>query len=249
VVQDIEIPLNETGSASITAVAFIVDSYDSCSPVSLSIDRTDFDCADLGDYTITITATDSNGNTTTETAILTLTGEDNDGDLIADSCDNDKDNDGTPDAEDAFPLDDTEDTDTDGDGIGNNSDTDDDNDGDSDAEELANNTDPLDDTSFFVPEEVVTPVPTTLIPAQAFTPNGDGVNDYWIVPGIENYPNALVKVYNRWGHEVFATKGYNNNWNASYKSNSDRLPSGSYMYVIDLANGSAPIQGWLFINY
>ena len=249
VVQDIEMPLNETGSASITAEAFIVDSDDSCSAVSISIDRTDFDCADLGDNTITITATDSNGNTTTETAILTLTGEDTDGDSIADSCDNDKDNDGTPDAEDAFPLDATEDTDTDGDGIGNNSDTDDDNDGDSDVEELANNTDPLDDTSFFVPGEEETPVTPTLVPAQAFTPNGDGINDFWVIPGIENYPNALVKVFNRLGHEVFASKGYNNDWNATYKSRSNSLPSGSYMFVIDLANGMAPIQGWLFINY
>jgi gliding motility-associated-like protein len=284
VVQDVARQLNGTGSASVTAEEFVVESDDSCSNASISIDRTDFDCADLGDYTITITATDANGNTTTETATLTLTGEDTDGDLIADSCDNDKDNDGTPDEEDAFPLDgtedtdtdgdgignnsdtdddndgtpdeedafpsdDTEDTDTDGDGIGNNSDTDDDNDGDSDEDELANNTDPLDDKSFFVPEEVDAPVISTLVPAQAFTPNGDGINDSWIVPGIENYPNALVKVYNRWGHEVFATKGYNNDWNASYKSNSDSLPSGSYMYVIDLANGMAPIQGWLFINY
>ena len=249
VVKDIEMPLNETGSAIITAEAFIIDSDDSCSAVSLSIDRTDFDCADLGNYTITIMATDSNGNTTTETAILTLTGEDTDGDSIADSCDNDKDNDGTPDDGDAFPLDATEDTDTDGDGIGNNLDTDDDNDGDSDVDELANNTDPLDDSSFFVPGEEETPVTPTLVPAQAFTPNGDGINDYWIIPGIENYPNALVKVYNRWGHEVFATKGYNNDWSAAYRSNSDRLPSGSYMYVIDLSNGSAPIQGWLFINY
>src|SRR5690606_36611976 len=142
VVRDIEMPLNGTGSASITAEAFIVDSYDSCSAASISIDRTDFDCADLGDYTITITARDSNGNTTTETAILTLTGEDTDGDRIADSCDNDADNDGTPDAEDAFPLDETEDTDTDGDGIGNNSDTDDDNDGTPDAEDAF----PLDET-------------------------------------------------------------------------------------------------------
>jgi gliding motility-associated-like protein len=249
VIQDVAKQLNETGSASVTAEEFIVEGYDSCSDASISIDPTDFDCADLGDYTITITATDASGNTTTETAILTLTGEDTDGDLIANSCDTDDDNDGTLDEEDAFPLDGTEDTDTDGDGIGNNSDTDDDNDGDSDEEELANNTDPLDDTSFFVPGGEETPVTPILVPAQAFTPNGDGINDNWIIPGVENYSNALIKVYNRWGHEVFASKGYRNDWNATYKSNSNKLPAGSYMYTIDLANGTAPIQGWLFINY
>ena len=318
-VQDVAIQLNETGLASITAEAFIVDSYDSCGIASISIDRTDFECADLGDYTIMIAATDINGNVKMETAILTLIGEDTDGDSIADSCDTDNDNDGTPDDEDAFPLDETEDTDTDGDGIGNNSDTDDDNDGtpddedafpldetedtdtdgdgignnsdtdddndstpddedafpldetedtdtdgdgignnsdtdddndgDSDEYELANNTDPLDDTSFFVPEEEDTPVTPTLVPAQAFTPNGDGNNDAWVIPGIENYPNNVVKVYNRWGHEVFATRSYKNDWEGFYKDRSEKLPAGSYLYVIDLGNGSAPLQGWIFINY
>jgi len=246
VVQDIEMSLSGTGQASITADAFIVEAYDSCSFSNTSIDRTDFDCAELGDYTITITVSDANGNSETATAILTLTGVDTDGDLMADSCDTDDDNDGTLDVEDTFPLDATEDMDTDGDGIGNNSDTDDDNDGYSDEDELANNTDPLDDTSFFVPGEEVTPA---LIPAEAFTPNGDGINDYWIIPNIENYPGAIVKVYNRWGHEILAVKGYNNDWNGSYKSNREKLPPGSYMYVIDLADGSAPLHGWIFINY
>ncbi|MHA7830196.1 MAG: T9SS type B sorting domain-containing protein [Flagellimonas sp.] len=248
-IQDVTMQLNETGLASITVEDFIVDSYDSCGIASFSMDRTDFNCADLGGHTITITATDPNGNTATETAILTLTGEDTDGDSIADSCDTDNDNDGTPDDEDAFPLDETEDTDTDGDGIGNNSDTDDDNDGDSDEDELANNTDPLDDTSFFVPGEEDTPVAPTLIPAQAFTPNGDGNNDAWIIPGIDNYPNNVVKVFNRWGHEVLTTRSYKNDWEGFYKGRSEKLPAGSYLYVIDLGDGSAPLQGWIFINY
>lgn len=56
---------------------------------------------------------------------------DNDG--IGDVCDTDDDGDGIPDTEDAFPMDDSEDTDTDGDGTGNNTDLDDDNDGVSDS--------------------------------------------------------------------------------------------------------------------
>jgi len=197
VVKDLTINLDETGLISIAAEEFIDESYDNCSISSLVMDRTNFDCANIGQYTLTLTATDSSGNTTIETAQLTLTGTDTDGDSIADSCDTDDDDDGIPDAEDYFPI----------------------------------NAKP------------------TLIPAQAFTPNGDGINDYWIIPGIENYANALIKVYNRWGHEVFASKGYKNDWNATYRSNSNKLPSGSYMYTIDLGNGTAPIQGWLFINY
>ena len=54
---------------------------------------------------------------------------DTDNDGLGNATDLDDDNDGTPDAQDAFPLDETETLDTDSDGIGNNADTDDDNDG------------------------------------------------------------------------------------------------------------------------
>ncbi|MFC0878903.1 Ig-like domain-containing protein, partial [Saccharicrinis sp. FJH2] len=69
---------------------------------------------------------------------------DNDGDKVSDLNDDDDDNDGVIDSEDKFPMDATETVDTDNDGIGNNADTDDDGDGYSDADEIANDTDPLD---------------------------------------------------------------------------------------------------------
>jgi len=103
-----------------------------------------------------------------------------------------------------------------------------------------------------VEEEVEVPPTNTqpsLIPAEAFTPNGDGINDSWTIPGIENYPNNAVKVFNRSGNKVFETKGYQNNWVGFYKDNREKLPSGSYLYVIDFGNGTAPLQGWIFINY
>ena len=181
---------------------------------------------------------------------------DTDGDGTGDNADDDDDNDGTPDDEDAFPFDATEDTDTDGDGIGDNTDTDDDGDGYTDDEEEDQGADPKDDTS--VPEDVDdidddtsddTEATPALVPAQAFTPNGDGNNDTWIVPGINDYPNNVVRVYNRWGHEVFATQFYRNDWGGFYKDNRELLPAGSYLYVIDLGNGQPPLQGWIFINY
>ncbi len=181
---------------------------------------------------------------------------DSDGDGTGDNADEDDDGDGTSDNEDAFPLDETEDTDTDGDGTGDNADNDDDGDGYTDEEEEDQGTDPKDNTS--IPEDVDdidddraddTMAKPTLVPAQAFTPNGDGNNDTWIVPGIDNYPNNVVHVYNRWGHEVFAAQSYRNDWGGFYKNNRELLPSGSYLYVIDLGNGQPPLQGWIFINY
>ncbi len=74
---------------------------------------------------------------------------DTDGDGLCDNgVDDDDDNDGTPDALDAFPFDPTEDTDTDNDGIGNNADTDDDNDTFTDVDEGICGSDPLDALSL-----------------------------------------------------------------------------------------------------
>ena len=148
-------------------------------------------------------------------------------DGIPDNTDTDDDNDAVLDTDDAFPLDETEDTDTDEDGTGNNADTDDDNDGSTDEEELANGTDPLDATSFFdTEEEEVVPATPSLVPAQAFTPNGDGNNDTWMIPGIDYYPNNTVKVFNRWGHAVFEVQSYANDWEGFYKQRNEKLPSG-----------------------
>ncbi|MFB6317397.1 T9SS type A sorting domain-containing protein [Saccharicrinis sp. FJH54] len=69
---------------------------------------------------------------------------DNDGDKVSDLNDTDDDNDGVVDTEDKFPMDASESVDTDNDGVGNNADPDDDGDGYGDADEVANNTDPLD---------------------------------------------------------------------------------------------------------
>ncbi|MFD2101339.1 gliding motility-associated C-terminal domain-containing protein [Flagellimonas iocasae] len=201
-----------------------------------------------------------------------ITDIDNDGDGLGDNVDTDDDNDGIPDSEDAFPNDANEDTDTDGDGIGNNADTDDDGDGYSDEVEIEQGTDPTDASSTpldtdgdGIPDSMDDDddndgvsdgddaFPTSdepkLVPAQAFTPNGDGNNDAWVIPGIDNYPNNRVSVYNRWGHEVFAVQSYRNDWEGFYKNRSEKLPAGSYLYIIDLGDGSAPLQGWIFINY
>src|SRR5690606_5579625 len=182
-------------------------------------------------------------------------------------ADEDDDNDGILDEADAFPKDPTEDTDTDGDGIGDQADEDDDNDGildeadafpkdsaevsDADGDGIVDQADDDDDNDGILDGDDAFPTSDepSLVPAQAFTPNGDGNNDAWIIPGIDNYPNNKVSVYNRWGHEVFATRSYKNDWEGFYKRRNEKLPAASYLYIINLGNGSAPLQGWIFINY
>ncbi len=85
--------------------------------------------------------------------------------------------------------------------------------------------------------------------SQAFTPNGDGVNDTWTIYNIENYPNSIVRVFNNWGKEVFSAKNYQNDWSGNYKGFSSKLPDGgSYFYQIDLeGDGKIDMDGWLFL--
>ena len=86
-----------------------------------------------------------------------------------------------------------------------------------------------------------------------FSPNGDGVNDTFVINCIENYPNNILEVYNRWGNIVYKARGYLNDWDGTSNgraviNQSDKLPVGTYYYVLDLGDGSENRAGWLFIN-
>jgi gliding motility-associated-like protein len=84
-----------------------------------------------------------------------------------------------------------------------------------------------------------------LVPASVLTPNNDGKNDYWKILFIEMHPQAEVFVYSRSGQLVFNTTGYNSNWNGTV--NGKALPTGSYLYIIDLKDGSEPMRGYIDI--
>ena len=67
-----------------------------------------------------------------------------------------------------------------------------------------------------------------------FTPNKDDYNDTWIIGNIDLYPNATVKVFNKWGNEMYSTSGNYIPWDG--KHNGNDLPSDVYYYVIVLGN-------------
>uniref|UniRef100_UPI002632CB7E DUF7507 domain-containing protein n=1 Tax=uncultured Psychroserpens sp. TaxID=255436 RepID=UPI002632CB7E len=86
-----------------------------------------------------------------------------------------------------------------------------------------------------------------------FSPNGDGVNDFFNIDCIETFPNNRLEIYNRWGNIVYETNGYRNDWDGTSNgravlSQGDKLPVGTYYYVIDLGDGSEPRVGWLYLN-
>lgn len=82
-----------------------------------------------------------------------------------------------------------------------------------------------------------------LDPPSGFTPNGDGINDTWLVPGIMEFNNVEVKIFNRWGEMVYEVKGRYQPWEGKNKKGK-LLPIGTYYYIIDLHDGKTkPVSG------
>jgi gliding motility-associated-like protein len=77
----------------------------------------------------------------------------------------------------------------------------------------------------------ITVLKKILIP-NTFTPNNDGLNDTWVIPYLQEYTNASVIIYNRYGQEVFKSIGYATPWDGKQKGID--LPIGTYYYTIQL---------------
>lgn len=82
-------------------------------------------------------------------------------------------------------------------------------------------------------------------PPNAFTPNGDGINDKWVITNLSEYPGCIVEVFNRYGQRVFRSEGYGTAWDGT--SNGKVLPLATYYYVIRLKNGFEPLTGYVTI--
>jgi gliding motility-associated-like protein/uncharacterized repeat protein (TIGR01451 family) len=80
-----------------------------------------------------------------------------------------------------------------------------------------------------------------------FSPNGDGINDFLVINCITNpeYTNNSLEIYDRYGNQVFAARGYDNTWDGT-RNNND-LPKGTYFYILDLGDGSEIKKGWIQI--
>lgn len=85
----------------------------------------------------------------------------------------------------------------------------------------------------------------TVSPPNAFTPNGDGINDNWEIKHLDLYTNCTVEVLNRYGQKVYYSNGYPAPWNG--KLNGTNLPVGTYYYIIKLGNSTKPVTGYLAI--
>ncbi len=79
----------------------------------------------------------------------------------------------------------------------------------------------------------VTVTVTNLKIPKGFSPNGDGVNDFFEIKGIEYYPKSDFIVFNRWGIEVYHKQGYDNTWDGK-TMNKVLLPEDTYFYILKL---------------
>jgi gliding motility-associated-like protein len=76
----------------------------------------------------------------------------------------------------------------------------------------------------------------------AFTPNGDGDHDVWVISNMNLYNSVKVSVYNRWGNKVYENADYQNDWSGT-STDGKNLPGGVYYYIIDFSNGSKVEEG------
>jgi len=106
------------------------------------------------------------------------------------------------------------------------------------------------------------PASSSVTVPNAFSPNGDGINDYFKITGIENYPDARLLVYTASNRKVYEKDHYGNIdfwgseiealWDGSnnIKGTRIQLPNGTYIYILDLANGNQKLikLGTVFIK-
>lgn len=91
----------------------------------------------------------------------------------------------------------------------------------------------------------------------AFSPNNDGINDYFEILGIDLYEGNSLEIFNRWGNRVYRADNYGIStsplfWdgksNTGFTLGDDDLPTGTYFYVLNLGNGEKRIVGSVYLD-
>jgi gliding motility-associated-like protein/uncharacterized repeat protein (TIGR01451 family) len=94
--------------------------------------------------------------------------------------------------------------------------------------------------------------PKLFIP-NMFSPNADGINDLFVIRGLQKYPNNSLIIINRWGNKVFEAAPYNNDWDGTTQFGltigGNELPIGTYYYILYLeGTDSAPEKGFIYLS-
>jgi len=88
-------------------------------------------------------------------------------------------------------------------------------------------------------DSVVVEVLPDIVFISGFSPNGDGINDGWQIENLEDFPDVVVEIYNRWGQLLFTSEpGYKDPWEGTFNGNP--VPVGTYYYIIMLNHPEFP---------
>ncbi|HMN05534.1 MAG TPA: gliding motility-associated C-terminal domain-containing protein [Flavobacteriales bacterium] len=90
-----------------------------------------------------------------------------------------------------------------------------------------------------------------LVVPDAFSPNGDGVNDVYVIQGLEYYPNNKFQVFNRWGSKVYERSPYLNKWDGTSEGKANwgaKLPESTYYFILDPGNDKEVITGYIYLR-
>lgn len=90
---------------------------------------------------------------------------------------------------------------------------------------------------------------SAIAPLKGFSPNGDGQNDFWLINGIEAFPDNFIQVFNRWGILVYEASGYDNDqqaWDGAVR-NTRTTEESIYFYIINAADFT-PITGYVIVK-
>jgi gliding motility-associated-like protein len=88
--------------------------------------------------------------------------------------------------------------------------------------------------TVIVIKEVVVP--------NAFSPNGDGYNDLFVVKYLELFPNSELLIFNRWGNAIFSSADYKNDWEG------ENQPDGTYFFILTLGGTNQNFKGTIFLS-
>lgn len=94
-------------------------------------------------------------------------------------------------------------------------------------------------------DEVFIKVYPKIVIPNSFSPNGDGVNDTWVIPTLDAFPNAKVSIVNRTGSLLYHSNGVYKSWDGKFEGKD--LPVGTYYYTIYFNEDFKMFSGWVFL--
>jgi gliding motility-associated-like protein len=97
--------------------------------------------------------------------------------------------------------------------------------------------------------KVETDIDNILIIYNAISPNGDGLNDVWLIDNIDLFPDNEVMIFNRWGDKIRNLNHYDNtmvSWDGTNRQGK-LVPDGTYYYVLKIKDIKS-FTGWIQVK-